>query len=358
MKNKLLAKIISEFLVSKVTTALLITILLVTGAYAYGGNKIVEFQNKSVSTSTPTPKPLLTEELLLNLINKEREQRSLKPLQVSEKLSNAAKFKGEDLITKKYWDNNSPTGESPWTHIKKSGYSYSNAGINLAKDFLTATEVVKSWMQSKSTADQILDPKFTETGFSIQKDTIGNINAYIVVQYLAKPQVTSTTKKLTKSPLPTLTTAKDITIQNLPKPATWDGKIKCQGTTSGYTYNYGEITYQECSAKISQYYDSIMPTSQPTVVSASIPPAQTTVNTSSCYNQYNSDVQRANAYGGNVGNSMLSMAQSNLTNCLSSGTVTAVGTIQQDTSPRDRDGKLCSEYPPELYSYSQSMGCP
>jgi|GEM_PF-4790792 len=74
--------------------------------------------------------------------------------------------------------------------------------------------------------------------------------------------------------------------------------------------------------------------------------------------QYNTDIQRANSYGGNVRTAMKDMAQTNLSTCLSSGQVTAVGTVQQDTRPRDRDGKLCSEYSSELYSYSQSMGCP
>lgn len=138
----------------------------------------------------------------------------------------------------------------------------------------------------------------------------------------------------------------------------WNGKLKCESSEPGYTYNYGELTYQECSAKINQYFDSLAPAYSPIVYASPTATPQTQNNTSACYSQYNTDSQRANMYGGNVGSAMLSMAQTNLTNCLSTGVVVAVGTVQQDSSPKDRDGKLCSDYPPELYSYSQSMGCP
>lgn len=82
------------------------------------------------------------------------------------------------------------------------------------------------------------------------------------------------------------------------------------------------------------------------------------VDTSACYAQYNYDLQRANMYGGNVGSAIKDMATNNLNRCLKSGSVTPVGAVEEDTRPRDRNGRLCSEYGPEAISYSQSMGCP
>lgn len=122
------------------------------------------------------------------------------------------------------------------------------------------------------------------------------------------------------------------------------------------TYNYLVKSKPECDAEQSKIdtlgNTYVIPTNSPT---------QTITNTNSssaCYDQYNSDIQTARTYGGNVGTAMEDIAKTYLDRCLQTGNVTAVGPVQQDTRPRDRDGKLCSDYPPELKSYSQSMGCP
>lgn len=133
----------------------------------------------------------------------------------------------------------------------------------------------------------------------------------------------------------------------------------CYHYTSGdscSTYNYLVKSKSECDVEQSKI-DSlgsayVIPTNSSTQTTT------TSDSTKVCYDQYNSDIQAARTWGGNVGSAMTDMANSNLSRCLQTGNVTAVGPVQQDTRPRDRDGKLCSEYPPELLSYSQSMGCP
>lgn len=116
------------------------------------------------------------------------------------------------------------------------------------------------------------------------------------------------------------------------------------------TYNYSYKNKTECDtaqAKLNSEFPSGTPSTK-----------VTTIDSTACNAQYNSDVQRANMYGGTVGTAMIDLAKKNLTNCLSSGQITEVGTIQTDSRPRDRDGRLCSEYPDWQLSLSQSLGCP
>ncbi len=139
-----------------------------------------------------------------------------------------------------------------------------------------------------------------------------------------------------------------------------NGMIQCSYSNGEYQYNYGFITIEECMVKNNQYWDSLK---VPSTIGSNTQPTttpsnnQTTVNTSACYSQYNADVQRANSYGGNVGASMKEMAQNNLSYCLSSGNVTAVGNVTKEP-PRDANGKLCSDYTSEEMVIALSMGCP
>lgn len=121
------------------------------------------------------------------------------------------------------------------------------------------------------------------------------------------------------------------------------------------TYYYLYKTKAECDSAQSQINTNntyVIPTT-----SYSAGSINTNNTYTDCYNQYNKDIQRANSYGGNVGTAMKDMANSNLSRCLSTGNVVAVGNIVSEPS-KDRDGKLCSDYPADLKSYSQSMGCP
>lgn len=136
-------------------------------------------------------------------------------------------------------------------------------------------------------------------------------------------------------------------------------KIKCSYSSGEYQYDYGELTYDECSSKSKQYWDN-----KRNEIGSSIESSNTnntdknTIDTSACYRQYNSDTMAARTYGGSVGSVMKEVAQTNLDRCISTGEITVMGSPQIDSRPKDRDGKLCSEYGPELFGYSKEMGCP
>lgn len=129
----------------------------------------------------------LTPDTVLELTNKERQKLGLPVLEQNEKLNSAAFFKGTDMIEKGYWSHFGPNGETPWQFIENSGYTFSFAGENLAKDFTSSESAVQAWMESKSHRENILNDKFTQTGIAIIKGKIDDKETVIIVQMFARP---------------------------------------------------------------------------------------------------------------------------------------------------------------------------
>ena len=74
---------------------------------------------------------------LLKDTNDRRNEAGLSPLTLNSKLSDAAAAKAADMFANNYWAHNSPLGKTPWDFILASGYTYTMAGENLAKNFQT-----------------------------------------------------------------------------------------------------------------------------------------------------------------------------------------------------------------------------
>ncbi len=137
---------------------------------------------------------------VINLTNQRRAEAGLSPLSVNDELTQAAQAKGGDMVSKNYWAHVSPDGKTPWFFITSSGYKYSTAGENLARDFSDAPSVVSAWMASKSHRENLLDPNFTEIGVAVLDSNIGGINGVLVVQEFGRPQKVV---QVAKSPEPT-----------------------------------------------------------------------------------------------------------------------------------------------------------
>jgi hypothetical protein len=102
-------------------------------------------------------------------------------------LSSAAQAKLQDMFAKNYWDHTSPTGEKAWIFIDKTGYSYSVAGENLARGFVSADGMVDAWMDSPTHKKNILDKDFRETGIAVGNGVINGKSATVAVQLFGKP---------------------------------------------------------------------------------------------------------------------------------------------------------------------------
>ncbi|MET3575420.1 S-layer homology domain-containing protein [Bhargavaea ullalensis] len=107
----------------------------------------------------------------ISLVNKERNQHGVAPLQEDSNLDAMAQLKAEEMAEKGYFDHKSPT----YGHVNEMaamfGYSFSRIGENIAWNQHSAEEVTADWMASKGHRANILDPRFTNigAGFAMNK---------------------------------------------------------------------------------------------------------------------------------------------------------------------------------------------
>lgn len=124
-----------------------------------------------------------TAEDIIAETNKKREEMGLAPLRIDNSLSQAAAQKGADMLSRDYWAHVSPAGETPWSFFLGSGYQYKYAGENLARDFDSAGDVVRAWMQSPTHRENLLSPKYRDIGVSVVEGDFAGRPAVIVVQH-------------------------------------------------------------------------------------------------------------------------------------------------------------------------------
>ena len=134
----------------------------------------------------------LTPVELLKDTNLKRQEHSLPPLQIDEKLSLAASEKAEDMLANQYWAHTSPDGTTPWNWIKGAGYNYSHAGENLARNYYTADSATEAWMKSPGHRANILDENYTEAGFATAEGQLEGKPTTLVVAVYGKPKTTTT----------------------------------------------------------------------------------------------------------------------------------------------------------------------
>lgn len=121
-------------------------------------------------------------EKLLAAVNAKRQAAGLGLLRFDTQLSEAAARKAADMFAKNYWSHNSPVGSTPWEFITQSGYAYTVAGENLAKNFSDSQGVVDAWMGSPTHRDNILKASYRDVGFAVVNGTLNGEETTLVVQ--------------------------------------------------------------------------------------------------------------------------------------------------------------------------------
>jgi len=124
---------------------------------------------------------------LLSATNDARKAEGEPALALNEKLNEAAQRKVQDMFAKQYWAHNSPDGATPWQWFGEVGYSYSEAGENLAKNFRTSDSVISAWLQSPTHKANLLKATYTEVGFAIMDGTLDGKKTSIVVALYGVP---------------------------------------------------------------------------------------------------------------------------------------------------------------------------
>lgn len=131
----------------------------------------------------------ITVEQVLEKTNGRRKEHGLPELSLNNRLSDAARRKGSDMFTFDYWAHTNPqNGTDPWYFFDAVGYQYRFAGENLARDFATTDPMVQAWMDSTTHRDNLLSPRYRETGISVVNGTLGGIETTLVVQLFGTEQ--------------------------------------------------------------------------------------------------------------------------------------------------------------------------
>ncbi len=114
--------------------------------------------------------------LALELVNGERRQRNLAPLERNEDLTEAAQHHAEDMLSRDYFAHESPEGETVLDRFVAAG---GNQWVKVAENIARCTECSAAsreetvrrfhggWMDSARHRANILDPELRSFGFSI-----------------------------------------------------------------------------------------------------------------------------------------------------------------------------------------------
>ncbi len=122
---------------------------------------------------------------LIDLTNVERQKKGLTPVVENEALNKAAKLKAENMFEENYWAHFAPSGKTPWDFILGSGYKFTLAGENLAKNFYTSEEVVAAWMASPTHRDNLLNSNYKDIGMAVVEGVLNGQKTTLIVQEFA-----------------------------------------------------------------------------------------------------------------------------------------------------------------------------
>lgn len=122
---------------------------------------------------------------LIELTNIERQKKGFSQLFENEALDKAAALKAQNMFTENYWAHFAPSGKTPWDFILGSGYRFTFAGENLAKNFYQSDAVVAAWMASPTHRDNLLNPKYKDIGIAVAEGVLNGQKTTLIVQMFA-----------------------------------------------------------------------------------------------------------------------------------------------------------------------------
>jgi len=132
----------------------------------------------------------ITPQKIIELTNKERQKRNIKPLTANQLLTKAAYQKAKDIFKSQSFQHNINNKKfSLW--IKEVGYQYIYVGENLAIDFYTSEGVINAWLKSPTHRENLLNPNFQEIGVAVIDGKFEGHDAILVVQIFGTPQKTN-----------------------------------------------------------------------------------------------------------------------------------------------------------------------
>ena len=129
------------------------------------------------------------ENQVINLINKERTDRSLSALSQNTSLRLAARWHSEDMACNDFFSHTGSDGSTLSSRVLAAGYSYSWAAENIAASSncsFSAQSVVNMWMNSTGHRNNILSSNAVHIGvgfYCASDSTSGDLDAYYTADF-------------------------------------------------------------------------------------------------------------------------------------------------------------------------------
>lgn len=132
-----------------------------------------EFIELPFRVEQATPRPDL-EAQMLELLNEERIENGLKPLQADTALRDVARQHSEDMFRRGYFSHHSPDGDTPFDRIRAANVRFLTAGENLALA-PTLTIAHEGLMNSPGHRANILQRRFGRVGIGVLQGGPGRL---------------------------------------------------------------------------------------------------------------------------------------------------------------------------------------
>ena len=121
---------------------------------------------------------------LLSATNQARADAREQPLVINEQLAKAAQLKVQDMFNDQYWAHIAPDGTTPWHWFSEAGYTYAEAGENLAKNFVSSESAVAAWLASPTHRANLLKADYKDVGFAVMDGILeGKPTTLVVALY-------------------------------------------------------------------------------------------------------------------------------------------------------------------------------
>lgn len=118
--------------------------------------------NTDLSATTSTTAKV--ERAVVCLVNEERTSQGLGALKRDPKLDRAARGHSKDMVKRKFFQHDNPSGKDPGDRIAATGYRASFWGENIFLGLRTAAGVMSGWMASPGHCRNILSPDALDIG--------------------------------------------------------------------------------------------------------------------------------------------------------------------------------------------------
>jgi uncharacterized protein YkwD len=107
------------------------------------------------------------------------------PLRLEPRLTRAAAAHADDMLAHDYFEHAGLDGSTPASRAAAMGYRYRIVGENIAFGPENVTQAVQGWLQSPSHCENIMDPRFSETGVAFAASVRGAARIYWVEEFAA-----------------------------------------------------------------------------------------------------------------------------------------------------------------------------